>query len=152
MKRQAQSEQSFRSLLQNVVVIISVLVLSAVALWIWFAPSDDNGWQETQRDMELRRFNDTLLLARAEWMRRGRPTHVSLNISGSEETIQMNARGWPAVQQGCVTLWQRLADVPRQLTARVEGNRCIFSINEKPWQVYDAETGQIRPKNVGSDL
>ena len=38
----------------------------------------DNGWQETQRDMELRRFNDTLLLARAEWMRRGRPTHVSI--------------------------------------------------------------------------
>jgi len=56
------------------------------------------------------------------------------------------------VQQGCVTLWQRLADVPRQLTARVEGDQCIFSINEKPWQVYDAETGQIRPKNVGSDL
>ena len=152
MKSQAQSEQSFRSLLQNLVVIISVFVLSGVALWIWFAPGEHSGWQEAKRDMELRRFNDSLLLARAEWMREGKPQQISLNISGSKQSIQMNSKGWPAVEQGCVELWQRLADAPSQLTGSIEGQTCLFRIEQKLWQEYNAETGQIRAKNAKFDL
>lgn len=151
MKNQAQSEQSFRSLLQNVVVVLSVLVLSGVALWLWFTPQP-GGWQTTQRDVELKRFNDAVLLARAEWIRQGKPKQVTLNISDTTESIQMNRRGWPAVEQGCVTLWQRLADVPSQLNGEVDGQRCLFRIEQKLWQEYNAETGQISSKNAGFNL
>lgn len=151
MKNQVQSEQNFRSLLQNVLVVLSVFILSGVALWLWFTPQP-GGWQDTQRDVELRRFNESLLLARAEWMRQGKPKQVSLNISGSEQLIQMNSKGWPSVEQGCVTLWQRLADAPRQLTGSVEGQTCLFRIEQKLWQEYNAETGQIRVKNAEFDL
>lgn len=142
-----QEERKGLRRVQNVVVVVVLLVLSAVAIKIVLI-NEPQRWRETEQDVALSTFSDAVGLVRAEWLRKGKPETVSLRVPAEASTgmIKVNAEGWPAVENGCLVLWQKLGgDIPvSALNGYRQGQQCYFELNGDFWFRFDAHQGRLQ--------
>lgn len=146
MTKAATEERKGIQRLQNVLVVLLLLVLSAVAARIVLV-DEPQQWRQTELDMAASRFIDSLWLARTEWMRRGKPTEVLLLSETQKQKIPvlMNEFGWPSVKQGCLQLWQQLgSEIPASaLQTEAEADACHYKIKQSLWFVYNSRQGTV---------
>lgn len=142
------SQNRLNSWLQNVLVVVAIGVLIATMLNKGLS-GDSWGWQRAEREVLVKRFNENLMLAKTEWLRRGRPGSVDLTTSDNRFVIKMNANGWPATDNGCLQLWQMLAGGRYQPETTVQPHRCNYRLSmddsEEPLQLsYFSHSGQLK--------
>ncbi|MAA62271.1 MULTISPECIES: Type II secretory pathway component [unclassified Idiomarina] len=146
MTRAATDERKGIQRLQNILVVLLLLVLAAVAARMVLV-DEPQKWRQTELDIAVSRFIDSLWLARTEWMRRGKPKEVALlyENKAQQTNVVMNEQGWPSVEPGCLQLWQHLgSNVPGSaLDTELENGNCHYRINQKPWFSYKSDRGQV---------
>ncbi|MDV6315944.1 Type II secretory pathway component [Idiomarina sp. HP20-50] len=146
MTKAAVDERKGIQRLQNVLVVLLLLVLSAVAARILLV-NEPQKWRQTELDIAVSRFIDSLWLTRTEWMRQGKPAKVTLLSDSKQQQIPilMNEYGWPSVKQGCLQLWQQLgSEVPASvLQAEKEKDSCHYKIEQSLWFVYNSKQGKV---------
>ncbi|TDP32749.1 hypothetical protein DEU29_10894 [Idiomarina aquatica] len=127
MSAEEQSRSRLLRWLQNivVVVIIGLLAMKLLELGIF---SDRWGWQQAEREVLVKRFNENLMLARTEWLRRGKPGQVTLQTQQQSYQLEMNDSGWPSVKNGCEPLWQMLAGGRKPLATTSQPGRCDYEL------------------------
>ncbi len=152
MTRAAADERKGIQRLQNILVVLLLLVLGAVAARAVLV-EEPQKWRQTELDIAVSRFIDSLWLARTEWMRGGKPGEVALLYENKERqtNIVMNQQGWPSVEPGCLQLWQQLgSEVPgNALDIELENGNCHYKINQSPWFIYKSGQGQVVRKTQG---
>ena len=148
MSAEEQSRTRLLRWLQNLVVItvIALLVMKLLEVGIFH---DRWGWQSAEREVLQKRFNENAMLARTEWLRRGKPQQVWLQTQRQSFQVVMNAKvgqvSITAVQQ----LWQMLAGGRLEPRTASQAQRCHFSVEVADKKrtlmlVYDADTGQLK--------
>ncbi|MBP58603.1 MAG: Type II secretory pathway component [Idiomarina sp.] len=146
MTRETTDERKGIQRFQNILVVLLLLILAAVAARMVLI-NEPQKWRQTELDIAVSRFIDSLWLARTEWMRRGKPKEVALlNESRKQQVkIVMNSQGWPSVEQGCLRLWQQLGgEIPASaLQAKAELNSCYYEVNQQSWFSYHDKQGQV---------
>lgn len=146
MTKAAAEERKGIQRLQNVLVVLLLLVLSAVAARIMLV-NEPQEWREAELDIAVSRFIDSIWLARTEWMRRGKPTEVLLLTESQNQEIPvlMNEYGWPSVEQGCFQLWQQLgSEIPaRAVQVEAETDSCRYQVKQHLWFVYNSRKGTV---------
>ncbi len=148
MSAEEQSRTRLLRWLQNLVVItvIALLVMKLLEVGIFH---DRWGWQSAEREVLQKRFNENAMLARTEWLRRGKPQQVWLQTQRQSFQVVMNAKGWPSIDNGCSKLWQMLAGGRLEPRTESQAQRCHFSVEVADKKrtlmlVYDADTGQLK--------
>ncbi|RUO71951.1 Type II secretory pathway component [Idiomarina ramblicola] len=146
MTRATTDERKGIQRLQNILVVLLLLILAAVAARMLLI-NEPQTWRQTELDIAKSRFIDSLWLARTEWMRRGKPREVTLLNESREQQVKipMNEQGWPAVEQGCLRLWQQLGgDIPISALQTDGGNGyCRYKVNQRIWFTYYSRQGQV---------
>lgn len=149
MTRATTDERKGIQRLQNILVVLLLLILAAVAAKMVLI-NEPQKWRQTELDIALSRFIDSLWLTRTDWMRRGKPKEVALLNENKEQPMKiiMNSQGWPSVEQGCLRLWQQLGgEIPSTaLQAKMDGDDCHYKVNQRPWFVYKSQQGQVVKK------
>lgn len=141
------AESKLKRWLQTLLVVAAIGVLIMVMLqkgWV----GDDWGWRQAEREVLLKRFNESLLLAKTEWLRRGNPQFIVLKTREGQSSIQMNQRGWPSIDNGCQQLWRMLAGGRDLVVASQQQNGCLYRFNQDnngaEFQlIYNSSIGQI---------
>lgn len=146
MTRATTDERKGIQRLQTILVVLLLLILAAVAARMLLI-DEPQKWRQTELDIAKSRFIDSLWLTRTEWMRRGKPAEVILLNESREQQvkIRMNSQGWPAVEQGCLRLWQQLGgEIPASaLQADVGNEYCRYKVNQRAWFIYYSRQGQV---------
>lgn len=147
MSANEQSRSRLLRWLQNVAVVtvIALLVMKLLELGI---VGDHWGWKSAERDVLVKRFNENLMLARTEWLRKGKPATITLLTPQQAYSVTMNRQGWPSVTNGCQALWQILAGGRFNPQMRQAEETCYFSLEtrdrEQSYQlIYNAESGRL---------
>ncbi|MCA1768086.1 MAG: Type II secretory pathway component [Idiomarina sp.] len=149
MTRAATDERKGIQRLQNILVVVLLLILAAVAARTILI-NEPQKWRQTELDIAVSSFIDSLWLARTEWMRRGKPGEIALLNESREQqvTIIMNGQGWPSIEQGCLGLWKQLGgEIPTNaLQAEASNESCFYKVNERGWFTYNSRLGQVIQK------
>lgn len=148
MSANDQSRSRLLRWLQNVAVVtvIALLVMKLVEVGI---VHDRWGWKSAERELLVKRFNENLMLARTEWLRKGKPATITLRTQQQAYLVMMNRHGWPSATNGCQVLWQILAGGRFNPQMRQAEETCYFSLEtrdkEKSYQlIYNAVSGQLK--------
>ena len=149
MTRATTDERKGVQRLQNILVVLLLLILAAVAARTVLI-NEPQKWRQTELEIAVSSFLDSLWLARTEWMRRGKPAEIALLNESREQQakIMMNGQGWPSVEQGCLHLWQQLGgEIPTSaLQAEASNESCLYKVNERAWFTYNSKLGQVIQK------
>ena len=148
MSAEEQSRSRLLRWLQNivVVVIIGLLAMKLLELGIF---SDRWGWQQAEREVLVKRFNENLMLARTEWLRQGKPAQVTLQTQQQSYRLVMNDNGWPSVDNGCTQLWQTLAGGRVPLTNQTQAMACVYELTNSETErthnlSYNSRQGRLQ--------
>ncbi|MBT42122.1 MAG: hypothetical protein CMF12_06320 [Idiomarina sp.] len=148
MSAEEQSRSRLLRWLQNivVVVIIGLLAMKLLELGIF---SDRWGWQQAEREVLIKRFNENTMLARTEWLRQGKPAQVTLQTQQQSYRLVMNDNGWPSVKNGCEPLWQMLAGGRKPLATTSQSGRCDYELanseTERTFKLsYNSRQGRLQ--------
>lgn len=129
--------------LQTIAVMMVIGVLAFTMLRQGFG-DDGWGWQQVERDVVVKRFNQSLLMARTQWLRDGRPATVALLADQQRFDIMMNDNGWPSVANGCRRLWQMLVDAELAKARLLAPNQCQYRLKRSDQAlIYDAYLGRL---------
>lgn len=148
MTAEDRAQSNLKRWLQTVLVVVAIGLLIMMMLQKGFI-EDGWGWQQAEREVLLKRFNENLLLTKTEWLRRGRPSTVWLMTRDSKAEVVMNRNGWPSVENGCRELWQMLAGGRYNLVFSEQPQGCSYRLKEDSDEqmftlFYNSETGQLK--------
>ncbi|MGM0481960.1 MAG: hypothetical protein ACQEQZ_08515 [Pseudomonadota bacterium] len=148
MNRNDRAQLRLNRWFQTLLVVVAIGLLIMIMLNKGLL-GDAWGWRQAERDVLIKRFNENLLLAKTEWLRRGRPDTVDLTTAQNRFVITMNAHGWPSVDNGCLQLWQMLAGGRYQPKAETLPWGCQYQLNEnsneQSFQLsYLSKSGQLK--------
>ncbi|RUO26681.1 hypothetical protein CWE09_08270 [Aliidiomarina minuta] len=126
-------------------------------------------WKETELNTAISRFNNTVALAHAEWIRQGRAANIELEVGEGPDqkpiVLRMSEYGWPLPtgaeamnDQQCLALWQELlADLRLQLKLTADWQStgakhwrgdCNFYNNRQLKFIYSLHNGQLLHVNI----
>jgi hypothetical protein len=148
MSAEEQSRSRLLRWLQNVVVvvIIGLLAMQLLKLGVF---GDRWGWQQAEREVLIKRFNENTMLARTEWLRQGKPRQVTLQTQQQSYQLEMNDSGWPSVDNGCTQLWQMLAGGRLPQTTQTQAMACVYELTnsetERTFKLsYNSRQGRLQ--------